>query len=201
MSNLLWGGRTLNLKKSFVLLSAFLLCCSIGAGQAHGQPMAKQLVGNFGVAFTQATVSGAKTGFAGLDLYTGKMLTNGIALGIAVGYDIVSFNKVGGIYQRFAVIPILAKAKYNLNIAPLMQVHASVAGGAFNTVPHLATGSLGGISDNEIKPGGSVGAGFDYWMMGTKGLGGEIEYSLFPAGGGKLFSYFAVRLNLSFTKL
>ncbi len=163
--------------------------------------MAKQLIADIGVAFTQATVSDAPTGFAGLDMYYGRMLTNEIAAGVGVGYDVVAFNKVGGIYQRFAVIPILAKAKYYLNIAPLMQAHASVAGGAFNTLPHLVTGSLGGISDNEFKAGGSVGAGFDYWLMGTKGIGGEVEYSLFDAGNGKLFSYFAVRLNLSFTKL
>lgn len=191
----------MNLKRVILLSSAFFLCCSVGAGSVNGQPMAKQLVADFGAAYTQAMVSGAPSGLFGLDLQSGKMLTNSLSVGFAVGYDIVSFEKTGGIYERLAIVPILAKAKYYFTIAPLMQVHASLAGGAFKTIPHLTTRSIGGISDAEVRAGGTVGAGFDYWLMGTKGIGGEIEYNAFPTGHGKLFSYFAVRVNFSIIKL
>ncbi len=191
----------MNLKRIIVLSSSFLLCCSVGAGSVNGQPVAKQLVANFGIAYTQATVSGAPSGLIGLDLQSGKMLTNSLSVGFAVGYDVVAFKKTGGIYERLAIIPILAKAKYYFTIAPLMQVHASLAGGAFKTLPHLTTEPIGGISDAEVKVGGTVGAGFDYWFMGMKGIGGEIEYNAFPTGHGKLFSYLAVRVNFSIIKL
>jgi hypothetical protein len=163
--------------------------------------MAKQMVAEFGLAYAQATVSGAPSGLVGFDLQTGKMLTNNLSVGLGIGYDIVSFNKVGGIYQRLAIIPILAKAKYYFNIAPLMQVHASAAAGAYKTLPHLATGSIGGVSASKIKAGGSAGAGFDYWFMGTKGIGAEVEYNVFPYSNGKRFSYLVVRVNLIMIKL
>jgi len=191
----------LNLKRYILLSSAFLLCCSAGAGPASGQPMAKQLVADFGLAYTQATVSGAPSGLVGLDLHTGKMLTNNLSVGIAVGFDVVSFRKVGGIYERLSIIPILAKGKYYFNIAPLLQVHASAAGGVYKTLPHLATGSIGGVSASKVKAGGSAGAGFDYWFMGTKGIGAEVEYNVFPYSNGKRFSYLAFRVNLIMTKL
>ena len=193
----------MNLKRIVAISCVFLLCSIAAAGAGNCQPMAKQLVADFGGAFTQATVTKAQLGFVGLDLQTGRMLTNNISVGLAAGYDIVSFQKVAGIYERLAVVPILAKARYYLTIAPLMQLHASVAAGVYQSVPHLSVNPIGGVWDADIRPGGAAAIGFDYWFLGTKGLGAELEYNFFDSGSSKssLFSYFAVRVNFSIIKL
>lgn len=190
--------------KRIVAISLVVCSCLVAAaGAGICQPMAKQAVVDFGAAFTQATVTKAQMGFVGFDLQTGKMLTNGLSVGIATGYDIVSLQKVAGIYERFAVVPLLAKAKYYLNIAPLMQAHASVAGGVYQTLPHLNIDPIGGMWESELRPGGAVGVGFDYWFLGSKGLSAELEYNFFHTGNeeSSIFSYFGVRLNFSMIKL
>lgn len=61
---------------------AILACCVILSGTAFAQAVQKQYVADFGVAFTQATVTKAQTGFFGADISTGKMLTNNLSLGL-----------------------------------------------------------------------------------------------------------------------
>jgi hypothetical protein len=193
----------LNLKRIIAVTSVLLSYILVASGAGDCQPMAKQVVLDFGGAFTQATVTKAQMGLVGVDLQTGKFITNNISVGIATGYDIVSFQKVAGVYERLAIVPIVAKAKYYMNIAPLMQLHASVGAGAYQSLPHLSVNPIGGVWDAELRPGGAIGIGFDYWFLGTKGLGGEIEYNFFDSGSSEssLFSYFAVRFNFSVIKL
>jgi hypothetical protein len=187
--------------KTLSIAGALLLCCAVYSGTASGQPMQKQYVANFGAAFSQATVTKAQRGMLGLDLSTGKMLTNNLSVGFAIGYDVVSFQKNEGIYARLAVVPILAKAKYYFTIAPAMQLHATAAGGGYQAIPHLGTDPIGGISKAGMHPGGSVGVGFDYWFLGRQGLGAEFEYNFFDSGAESVFSYFSVRLNYSLIKM
>jgi len=187
--------------KTLSLAGALLLCCAVFSGTASGQALKKQYVADFGAAFTQATVTKAQTGMLGLDLSAGKMFTNSLSAGLAIGYDIVSFQQNEGIYERLAVVPILAKAKYYFTIAPAMQLHAIAAGGAYQTIPHLGTDQIGGISEAGMHAGGSLGVGFDYWFLGSQGLGAEFEYNFFDAGTEDLFSYFAFRVNYSIIKM
>jgi hypothetical protein len=187
--------------KTFSIAGALLLCCAVYSGTALGQAAKKQYVADFGAAFTQATVTKAQRGMLGLDLSVGKMFTNSLSAGVAVGYDIASFQKNEGIYARFAIVPLLAKAKYYFTIAPAMQLHAIVAGGAYQTIPHLGTDAIGGISKADIRPGGSIGVGFDWWIFGRQGLGAEFEYNFFDSGAEDMFSYFAVRVNYSLIKM
>jgi hypothetical protein len=160
-------------------------------------------VADFGLAFTQATVTKAQRGFLGADISMGKMLTNNLSVGLAIGYDVVSFQKIDDIYQRLAVVPILARAKYYLTVAPLMQVHASAAGGVYRMVPHLGIDKLGGVWEAETKPGGSFGLGFDYWFLGRSGIGAEFEYNVMGADSqdDNYFSYFAIRVSYSIVKM
>jgi hypothetical protein len=180
---------------------ALLLCCAVFSSTASGQAARKQYVADFGAAFTQATVTKAQRGLLGLDLSAGKMFTNSLSLGFAVGYDITSFQKYEGIYARLAIVPILVKAKYYFTIAPPMQLHAMLGGGVYQAIPHLGTDQIGGISKAELKPGGLLGIGFDYWFLGSQGLGAEIEYNFLDTGGEDLFSYFAFRVNYSLIKM
>jgi hypothetical protein len=187
--------------KAFSLAGALVLCCAVFSGAVSAQPAPKQYVADFGAAFTQATVTKAQMGMLGLDLSVGKMIIDGLSVGIAVGHDVVSYRKNGEIHERLAIVPILAKAKYYYTIVPSMSVHASVAGGGYQTIPHLGTDEIGGVSRAEIKPGGGIGLGFDYWLFGSHGLGVEFEYHFIDTGGEDLFSYCAARLNYSIIKM
>jgi hypothetical protein len=129
------------------------------------------------------------------------MFTNSLSVGLATGYDIVSFQKANDIYERLAVVPLLVKAKYYLTVAPLMQVHAAAAGGVYRMVPHLGINPVGGVWSAQTKPGGLVGLGFDYWLFGTSGVGAEFEYNFVDSGAEDLFSYFAFRVNFSIIKM
>ena len=82
--------------KTLSIAGALLLCCAVLSGTASGQAVKKQYVADFGVAFTQATVTKAQTGLFGLDLSAGKMFTNSLSAGLAIGYDVVSFQKNRG---------------------------------------------------------------------------------------------------------
>jgi hypothetical protein len=187
--------------KTLSIAGALLLCCAVLSGTASGQAVQKQFVADFGAAFTQATVTKAQMGMFGLDLSIGKMFTNNLSVGLLLGYDVVSFQKDEGIYERLAIAPLLARAKYYFTIAPSMQLHAIVSGGGYQAIPHLGTDPIGGISKTGLHPGGSVGIGFDYWLFGRQGLGAEFEYNFFDSGAEDIFSYFSVRLNYSIIKM
>jgi len=187
--------------KTLSIAGALLLCCAVYSGTASGQAVQKQYIADFGAAFTQATATKAQRGMLGLDLSAGKMFTNSLSVGLAIGYDVVSFQKYEGIYARLAIVPLLAKAKYYFTIAPAMQLHAALAGGAYQTLPHLGTDPIGGVSKAELNPGGSLGVGFDYWFLGSQGLGAEFEYNFFDSGAEDLFSYFSFRVNYSIIKM
>jgi hypothetical protein len=187
--------------KTLSIAGALLLCCAVYSGSVSGQPAKKQYVADFGAAFTQATVTKAQSGMLGIDISVGKMFTDGLSAGLALGYDVVSYQKHEGIYARLAIAPLLVKAKYYFTIAPSMQLHAIAAGGAYEIIPHLGTDAIGGISKAGLHPGGSVGVGFDWWLFGRQGLGAEFEYNFFDSGAENLFSYFAIRLNYSIIKM
>jgi hypothetical protein len=191
----------LNMRTIISVATALVVCCAVAPASVSGQAIGKQYVADFGAAFTQATVTKAQSGLFGVDIATGKMLTNNLSVGLALGYDIVSYQKTEGIYERLAIVPILAKAKFYVTVAPLMQVHAIVAGGAYRSVPHLGVDAVGGVWKSEVKAGGAAGVGFDYWFLGTKGIGAEFEYNFFDAGQDQLFSYFAFRVNYSIIKM
>ena len=188
------------MKKAIAVLSAFFLCVVL-SDAAFGQTMQKRYVADFGGAFTQATVTKARMGFAGIDIQASKMLTNNISVGIATGYDIVSFREIEGIYERFAIIPMLAKARYYFTLSPITQLYASAAGGVYQSIPHLSVDPIGGMWNSTTKPGGAVAFGFNYWFLGTQGIGAEFEYNFFDSGGENMFSYFALRINYSLIKM
>jgi hypothetical protein len=207
--------------KTLSIAGALILCCAVYSGTASGQTVRKQYVADIGAAFTQATVTKAQMGMMGLDLSAGRMFTGNLSAGFTVGYDIVSYRKNEGIYERLAIVPILAKAKYYFTLSPSMELHAMAAGGVYQTIPHLGTDVIGGVSRAELNPGGSVGVGLDWWIFGSQGLGVEFEYNFidmnhrfdvhksFPyirtqsrsMGDDALFSYFSVRLNYSIIKM
>ncbi len=173
---------------------------------AFTQALQNQYVADFGVAFTQATVEKAQMGLAGIDIQVGKMITNSLSVGVSTGFDICSFRSVeypGGssVYERLGVIPVLLKTRYYLTVAPLMQIYASVAGGAYQTVPHLNTTPIGGVWESGLHPGGAGAVGFTYDFLGTQGIGFEFEYHFFDVGSDELFSYFAARINYTFIKI
>jgi hypothetical protein len=191
----------LKMQKPVAVGSAIVLCCIALSGAAFGQAMQKQYVADFGGAFTQATVTKARMGFAGIDLQVGKMLTNNLSVGLSTGCDVVSFRKAEGIYERLMMVPILAKARYYVTIAPAMQLYASAAGGIYQSIPHLSIDPIGDIWKAETDPGGAAAIGFSYWFLGTQGVGAEFEYHFLDSGGESLFSYFAIRLNYSLIKM
>ena len=196
-----WRRLDLEMRKANLVAGFFLLCSVVFSETALGQATKNQYVADFGAAFTQATVTKARGGFVGLDLQAGKMLTSNISLGLATGCDVVSLRKIGDVYERLSIIPVLAKAKMYFTIAPMMQLYASAAGGVYQSVPHLNTEPIGEIWNADASPGGSLGIGFNYWLLGTQGLGAEFEYNFFDGGGENMFSYFAVRLNYSIIKM
>lgn len=181
--------------RTFSIAGALLLCCAVYSGTASAQAVQKQFVADFGAAYTQATVTKAQGGMLGLDLTIARMFTNNLSAGLAVGYDVVSYRQYNDIYERLAVLPILAKAKYYFTIAPSMQLHAALAAGGYQTLPHLGTEAVGGVTEAKLNFGGGVGVGFDYWCFGSMGLGAEVEYNFFDTGAEDLFSYLALRLN------
>jgi hypothetical protein len=195
----------LKIAKALSSIAAGALLCAALPAAAFSQATRNQYVADFGAGFSQATVRKAQMGLACLDLQVGKMLTNNISVGLSTGFDVCSFRAVdypagGTVYERLGVIPILAKARYYINIAPLTHIYASVAAGAYQTVPHLNTTPIGGVWHAGIHPGGAVSVGFDYYLFGMKGLGAEFEYNFFDSDSDEIFSYFAVRLKYSMIK-
>ena len=100
--------------KIATMLGAVALLCAALPAASLAQAQKGQYIADFGAAFTQATVVKAQTGLAGIDLQVGKMLTSGLSVGLATGYDVCSFRTItydGGdkVYERMGVVPILAK--------------------------------------------------------------------------------------------
>lgn len=183
-----------NVTKGIILL---LFCCLVMPGLARGQASKDQFIVDFGAAFTQATADDAASGALGFDIFVGKMLTSGLCLGLTVGGDIVSYEKIGDYHSRLIVFPLIAKARYYITFNRMLQAHASLAGGVYRVSPHLAEGSIGGVSYSMNQPGGSVGIGLDYYFLLTQGVTFEIEYHMFNTDYDGLFKYFAVRVNYS----
>jgi len=184
-------------------LRGFLIAFAVVAllpSIASAQGQKGQFVIDNGVGFHQATVTKAQMGLVGFDLQAGRLLTPNLLVGIMAGYDIVSFKKEGEHYNRFAVIPLLLKAKYFVNLGPRFQLHATAAGGVYTTVPHVGAEPIGSIWYATHKPGGSVGVGFDFWYLLIQGIGAEFEYHFFPTDEDELFSYFSMRVNYSLIK-
>lgn len=195
----------MKIAKTVSAIAAGALICAALPAAALSQAARNEYVADFSVGFAQATVRKAQMGFAGANLKVAKMITHGISVGLSTGFDICSFRSVpypdgGTVYERLGVIPILATARYNINIAPLAHAYASIAAGAYRTVPHLNTTPIGGISKAGLHPGGAAAIGFDYYFLGLQGLGAELEYNFFDSDGDELFSYFAVRLKYSMIK-
>ena len=145
-------------------------------------------------------------GLAGIDIQVGKMVSNALSVGVETGFDVCSFRSVeypGGntVYERLGVIPVLLKARYHFNVAPLTQVYGSLAGGVYQTVPHLNTTPIGGVWDSGLHAGGAGAVGFTYYFLATQGIGFEFEYHFFDADSDELFSYFAARINYSLIKM
>ena len=187
--------------KSTILGITFLsIICITFTGGAYGQATNKQYVAEFGAAFTQATVTNARTGFFGLDLFAGKMLTNNLCLGLSIGHDIVSYRKIEDYHERLTVIPALVKAKYFINIGPRLQLYTSVGGGVYRASPHLTTEPIGDIRYTTNQPGGAVGFGIDYWFLLLQGVGVSFEYHFFNTDEESIFSFFAFRLDYCFIK-
>lgn len=181
-------------------IAIFALCLIAVNGAANGQATRKRYVLDFGAAFTQATVSKARTGLLGLDMYAGKMLTSNLCVGVGTGYDIVSFYGLGETKERLAMIPILAKIKFYFTLSPMLQVYASAGGGVYRAQPHLSATPIGDIWYATNQPGGAVGFGASYWFLLTQGIGLSFEYHFLTTDADNIFSYFAMRLDYSIIK-
>ncbi len=178
----------------------FLIFFLALAGSAVGQAIKTQYICDFGGSYTQATVKNAQTGFFGLDIFAGKMLTSSFCLGLGAGYDVVSLRKIDDNNERFAVIPVALKAKYFFNFGTSMQAFVMAGAGVYRSVPHLVTHPIGEIWFSSNQPGGSIGLGLDYWFLITSGVGFAFEYHFFNTDGDELFSYFAARIDYCLIK-
>ena len=98
---------TLKTKGLYSGIAAIVFILLAITGTANAQVQKDYFVLDFGAAYTQATVVNAKSGFFGLDIFAGKMLTNNLCLGFSSGYDVVSFEKVGDSNERLGMFPFL----------------------------------------------------------------------------------------------
>jgi outer membrane protein W len=169
------------------------------SGLVRGQATDGQFVADFGVAYAKATADDAKSGFIGLDIFGGKMLTNNICLGLSAGVDIASYEKIDNFHSRLAIIPVLLKAKYYLSLGPMLQVYLSGAGGAYIVSPHTDE-PVGGLDESSNRIGGAVGVGIDYWFLLLQGVGFSFEYHIFDTDAGDNFTYYVARVEYSIIK-
>jgi len=176
-----------------------------------GQANAGKAVVYIGGSLNKALPDGAENGFVGLDMFAGKMITNNLCLGAFFGYDVVHYYKYtvtsspeeggGDFTQRLSIIPILFKARYYYSISPMMQVHAQAGIGAYNTIAVLGGDHIGGVYKNDLRPGGSIGIGFDYWFLLTTGVTFEFEYHAFTTDADAgTFDYIQFRVDYSIIK-
>lgn len=176
-----------------------------------GQANSGKAVIYIGGSYNKAFPDGAQNGFFGIDMFAGKMITNNLCLGSSIGFDIVHYYKYtvtsspdrgGGDYTEWlSVIPVLFKARYYFSINRMMQVNVYAGAGVYSTISHLGGNSVGGISGNEHRPGGSIGIAFDYWFILTTGVSFEFEYHAFttPDDGGT-FDYWQFRVDYGIIK-
>lgn len=180
-------------------------------GSAWAQANSGKAVIHFGGSYNKAMITDAQSGFFGIDVYAGKMLTNTLCGGFSSGYDIVHYHSydfndiVTGeptkFTERIAVIPVLAKAKYYVTLSPMVQIYGGLAAGAYKVIPTLGGLEVGDIKESSIRPGGSVSIGLDYWFLLTTGVGFEFEYHMFSTpDGGDLFKYWSLRVDYSLIK-
>lgn len=176
-----------------------------------GQANSGKAVIYIGGSYNQALVEDAENGFFGIDMFAGKMMTNELCLGVSAGYDIVhnysytvaSDADAGGgdFNERLSIIPVLIKARYYFTISPMMQFNIAAGAGVYNTISDLGGNSVGGISGNEKRPGGSIGIGFDYWFLLTTGVSFEFEYHAFTIpSGGTVFKFWQARVDYGIIK-
>lgn len=176
-----------------------------------GQANAGKAVIYIGGSFSKALPDGAKNGFFGLDVFAGKMVTNKLCLGAQFGFDTVHYYKYtvassadeggGDFTQRITVIPILFKARYYHSFSTMFQVHAQVGAGVYNTISRLGGECVGGVCGNDLRPGASLGIGFDYWFLLTTGVTFEFEYHAFTTeGDAGTFDYVQLRVDYSIIK-
>lgn len=176
-----------------------------------GQANSGKAVIYIGGSFNKALPDGAENGFFGIDMFAGKMVTNNLCLGAHFGVDVVHYYKYtvssstdegGGDYtERLSVIPILFKARYYYSFSTMFQVHAQAGIGVYNTISNLGGNHIGGISGNDMRPGGSLGIGFDYWFLLTTGVTFELEYHAFTTeGDAGTFDYVQFRVDYSIIK-
>lgn len=180
-----------------VNLAIVLLLCFSMAEPASGQAQKDYFVVDFAASFNQATVTKARMGFFGFDIFAGRMLSGSLCVGIYTGYDIVSFRKVENYTERLGVIPMLAKVKYYFTLSPMLQINAFAACGAYRTVPHLSSEPVGTVWYAQTQPGFSAGFGVDYWFLLTQGFGFAFEYHFFNTDSDETFSYFSARVSYS----
>jgi hypothetical protein len=189
------------LKVKAILSGLIVLIVFLGStGTAYAQAVNGRYTLNLGIAYTQATTTNARTGFLGFDIFAGKMLTNNICVGFAVGHDIVSYRQLGDFHERLAIIPFQIKTKYYMSLSTMVQAFATVGGGVYRALPHLNPEPIGDISYATNQPGGSIGFGVDYWFLLMQGVGFEFEYHFFNTDKDNLFSYFALRVSYGMLK-
>jgi hypothetical protein len=161
-----------------------------------GQANANKGVIHIGGSFNQPFVDDADSGFFGLDIFTGKMVTNELCIGIRSGYDIVSYQKyTNGVNKQLGVIPLQIRARYYHSFSVMLQTYGSLGAGVFRTQNGLGGLEVGSIKSAANCPGGSISIGLDYWYLLTTGIGFELEYNLFKVpDGGDMFSYLSARV-------
>ncbi len=199
--------------KSRSLLSSallFLVICMTFSVPAFSQANSGKAVIHFGASYSKALVDGAGSGFFGVDVYAGKMITNSLCVGFAGGYDIVHNETIDFIeeltntpstfHERLAVIPMQVKAKYYITLSPMVQIYGAAGGGAYRTIPSLGGGEVGTVTKSTTSAGGSLGVGLDYWFLLTTGVGFEFEYHMFTVPDGDMFKYWQVRVDYSLIK-
>ncbi len=176
-----------------------------------GQANSGKAVIYIGGSYNKAMVDDAQNGFFGIDMFAGKMITNELCLGISSGYDIVHNYKYtvssdpdkggGDFTETLSVIPVLLKARYYFSINRMMQVNVQAGAGVYKTISRLGGNSVGRISGNETRPGGSIGIAFDYWFLLTTGVSFEFEYHAFTMpGGGTVFKFWQARVDYGIIK-
>lgn len=176
-----------------------------------GQANSGKAVIYIGGSYNKATADDAQNGFFGVDMFAGKMITNNLCLGACFGYDIVHYYKYtvssapdkggGDFTERLSVIPVLFKARYYFSINRMMQFNVHAGVGVYNTISKLGGNSVGGISGNETRPGGSIGIAFDYWFLLTTGVTFEFEYHAFTIpSGGTVFKFWQARVDYGIIK-
>ena len=181
----------------FSIAGMTLVLIIMAAGPVLGQANSNKGVIHLGGSFNQPFVDDADSGFFGLDIFAGKMVTNNLCLGIRSGYDIVSYQSYSnGIIKQLGIIPFQIRAKYYHSFSLMLQTYGSLGAGVFRTQNQLGGLEVGSVKSAANCPGGSISIGLDYWFLLTTGVGFELEYNLFKVpDGGDMFSYLSARVT------